>query len=68
MAVKYKLNIMEALKERGISTYQIRKEKLFSESTVQKFRTGELVSLENIGTVCRLLGCQPGDLLEYVEE
>ena len=68
MALRYKLDILEALKEKGFTTYQIRKEKLLSESTVQKLRAGRGVSWENIETLCRLLECQPGDLIEFVTE
>lgn len=68
MAIKYKFDIVEQLKANGYSTYRIRKEKLLSESTIQKFREGNTsVSLDNIGAVCRLLHCQPGDLIEYDE-
>lgn len=65
MPIKYKLNILDELKKAGYSTYRIRKEKLLSESTVQKFRNNEAVSWDNIATICKLLNCQPGDILEY---
>lgn len=68
MALQYKKDILSALKEKGFTTYQIRKEKLLSESTVQKLRAGIGVSWENIETLCRLLDCQPGDLMEYVKD
>lgn len=68
MAIKYKTDIIADLKSKGFSTYRIRKEKLIGESTLQKIRTGELVSWENIDTICTLLQCQPGDILEHVPE
>ena len=68
MALRYKMDVLTALKEKGITTYQIRKDKLLSESTVQKLRAGVGVSWENIETLCRLLECQPGDLMEYKPE
>ena len=68
MALKYKIDVLAALKEKGITTYQIRKDRLLSESTVQKLRAGVGVSWENIETMCSLLECQPGDLMEYVPE
>ena len=68
MGLKYKIDVLAALKEKGITTYQIRKEKLLSESTVQKLRAGQGVSWENIETLCRLLDCQPYDLIEYVKD
>lgn len=68
MPIKYKINVLEELKAKGYTTYRIRKDKLLSESTVQKFRNNESVSWENIATLCQLLNCQPGDIMEYVEE
>ena len=67
MALIYKIDILAALNERGYSTYKLRKDKLLSESTIQKLRTGEGVSWSNIETLCRLLGCQPGDILAYTK-
>ena len=68
MGLQFKVDVLAALKEKGITTYQIRKEKLLSESTVQKLRAGIGVSWENLETLCRLLDCQPFDLIEYVKD
>lgn len=66
MSMRFKLDILEELKNIGYTTYRIRKEKLLSESTVQKLRNSQPVAWENIETICKLLNCQPGDILEYV--
>ena len=68
MPLRFKIDVMKALKEKGVTTYAMRKDKLLSESTIQKLRKGVGVSWENIETLCELLQCQPGDLIEYVEE
>ena len=68
MALQYKIDVLAALKEKGITTYKIRQEKILSESTVQKLRASKGVSWENLETLCRLLDCQPGDLVEFVRE
>ena len=68
MPIVYKLDVLSALKDAGYSSYRIRKEKLLGEATLQKIRGGELVSWENISTICQLLKCQPGDIVEYVEQ
>lgn len=68
MPIKYKIDILAWLKEKGYSTYRIRKNKLMGEATVQKLRNKEPVSWENISTICKLLECQPGDIMEYVED
>lgn len=65
MSIQYKINVISALKTAGYSTYRLRKEKLLGEATIQKFRNNELVSWDNISTVCNLLNCQLGDIMEY---
>lgn len=67
MPIVYKIDVLAALKESGYSSYRIRKERLLGEATLQRIREGELVSWENIATICRLLKCQPGDLVEFVD-
>ena len=37
MPIKYKIEIMKALKDAGYSTYRLRKEKILGEATLQKF-------------------------------
>ena len=68
MALQYKINILEALKEKGYTTYTLRKEKILSESTIQKLRVGEGVAWDNLETLCKLLDCNIGDIVEYVKE
>ena len=66
--VKYRVDVLEALKERGWSTYRLRREKVLAESVIQQIRRGDLVSQEKLARLCEMLYCQPGDLLEYVPD
>lgn len=66
MPIRYKIEILPALKAAGYTQTRIREEKLIGQATLSQLRKGELVSWATIETVCRLLGCQPGDLLEHV--
>ena len=68
MPLIYRIDVMQALREKGLSTYKLRQEKLLSESTLQKLRQKQAVSWENLETLCMLLDCQPADLIEYVKE
>lgn len=68
MSLKYKIHVLDELKRRGYNTNRLRKEHILSESTIQKFRKDIIVSTDNISTLCRLLDCQPGDILEYVPD
>ena len=44
MAMKYKIDIIAALKEAGYNTSRIRKEKIMGEAMLQKIRSGQMVS------------------------
>ncbi len=68
MPIRYKINILEALKEAGYNTNKIRKERIMGQATLQQLRNGELVSWKNIETICNLLNCQPGDIMEYIPD
>ena len=68
MPLRYKIDILNALKEKGYNTNKIRTEGLLSQSTLQKFRQQQGVSWENLETLCKLLECQPGDLIEFANE
>ena len=68
MPIKYKIDVIAALKEAGYNTSRIRKEKIMGEAMLQKIRSGQMVSWATLETICGLLNCQPGDLLEYVKE
>ena len=64
--IRYKINILEALKGAGYNTYRLHKEKLLSDGTVKKLRRGDTtLTIENLNAICDMLECQPGDLLEW---
>ena len=68
MPIRYKINVLQALKEAGYNTGKIRKDRIMGEAMLQKLRHGQMVSWATLEIICDLLRCQPGDLLEYVRE
>lgn len=67
MSISYeKLFIL--MKEKGLTTYRIRKENIISQSALSALKNGKSVTTETIEKLCRALGCQPGDIMEYVED
>ena len=66
MPLVYKIDVLQALKDKGYNTNRLRKEKLLSESTIQKLRENKPINWANIAQICELLDCQPGDLLRRV--
>ena len=68
MPMCYKVDLLAVLKEAGYNTNRIRKEKIMGEAMLQKIRNGQMVSWAVLETICDLLNCQPGDLIEFVKE
>lgn len=68
MPIKYKIDIMAALKDRGYPTTRLKREKIFGEATMTNFRRGIVCYGQSLDKLCRLLDCQPGDIIEYVPD
>ena len=68
MSLRFKIDILAALKAAGYSSYKLIQEGLLSASTVQKLRDGQPLSWDNIDRICTLLNCQPGDIIEHLDE
>ena len=68
MSFRYKVNVMDKLKEKGYSSTRLRKEKLLGESYMSQLRRGDKISWAALDTVCSLLECQIGDLIEHVTD
>lgn len=60
------LRILERLSDAGYSAYRIKKEKLLPGGTIDRLRSGRTVTTDTLDVICRLLSCQPGDLLAWV--
>ena len=58
-------DILKKLDEAGYSTYQLRKEKVLSESVISRLRNNQDVSLTTLDTICYLTGFGIEDLVEY---
>ena len=68
MPFKYD-KLFKLLKEKGFSTYRIRKENLISQASLTKMKNGTgNIDTRTIERLCKLLNCQPGDIMEYVDD
>lgn len=65
----YRFDVLEKLKNKGITTYSLSKSYGFSPGMVQKLREkNTAISAATIDKLCDLLGCQPGTLLQWVPD
>lgn len=65
MPIRYKIDVLAALKSKGFSSYKLIHDKKLGAGSVQKLREGKVLAPEGLAILCELLECQPGDILEY---
>ena len=59
---------MPLLKSAGYNSSKLRNDKILGEATMTKIRRHIMVSGHELDVICTLLKCQPGDILEWVDE
>lgn len=65
--------LVKKLKENNISQYKLKQDKILGSATITKiFKNdginGESIDIRVVDKMCKLLNCQPGDILECVED
>ena len=63
--ISFKVDILSLLSKAGYNTTRIRKEKIFPEGVLTKFRNQGPISVATLDRLCSLLECQPGDLIRW---
>lgn len=66
MPIRYKTDILAALKSVGYPSTRLRNERIIGQATIQRLRHYQSVSYDVLAKLCELLQCQVGDILEYV--
>lgn len=66
--LKYKIDVLAALKAAGYNTTEIQSRGLIGQSSMHKIKNGIMVGNIVIDRICQLTGMQPGDIIEYVPE
>lgn len=64
--IKYKIDVMKELSNKGYTSSKIRKNKWISEATMTKIRRGENINTSTLNILCVLLKCQPSDIIEVI--
>lgn len=66
MTISYK-KLFELMEEKGIKKYDLRKNGI-SPTVVNRLVKNGDVNTSTIIKLCEILGCQPGDIMECVDE
>ena len=56
------------MKEKGVSQYTLIKKHNISPAQITRLKRNESVSTHTIDVFCKILGCQVGDIMEYIED
>ena len=61
--------LFKLLDKKGLSVWDFHKEKVIGNATIEKLRSNQgNIDTRSIVRLCKYLQCQPGDIMEYVEE
>ncbi len=61
-------NLWNVMKEKGISQYALIKQYKISPGQITRLKRNESVSTHTIAVFCKILKCQPGDIMEYIPD
>ena len=65
--IVYTKEILPALSNAGNNSKRLRDDKLIGQSSIQKIRNNEVVSIKNLETICNLLNCDISDVIQCVD-
>lgn len=66
--IRYKSGIIDRLRDAGYNSNRIRKEKVFGERIMTDFRRQAEIPYKTLNKLCKILKCEIGDIIEYVED
>ncbi len=61
-------NLWKIMKSRKISQYALIKQYGISPGQITRLKRNESVSTHTIEMFCKILSCQPGDIMEYIDD
>lgn len=67
MTIKY-YRLFDLLNRKGLKKTDLLTLAGLASPTLAKLSKGETVTTETIEKICKALDCQPGDIMEYVED
>ena len=68
MAIKINLDVEMAKQKKGLTELANEVDITLANLSILKNNKAKAVRLSTLNAICKALNCQPGDILEYVEE
>lgn len=60
--------LWQTMKDKGITQYALINQYHVSAGQLSRLRKNQNISSHTVNTLCDILDCQPGDIMEYVRE
>ena len=60
--------LWKVMKEKGVTQYALIKQYRVSPGQITRIKRDESVSTHTIEVFCKILQCQPGDIMEYIDD
>ena len=64
--IRYKIDIMKELNNKGYNYMRIKKEKLLSSQTLENVKLGKSITLDTLNKICLMTNLQPKDIIEVI--
>lgn len=68
MAIIVNLDVMMARRKMSLTELSERVDITMANLSILKTGKAKAIRLETLNAICKVLKCQPGDILEYVED
>lgn len=68
MAIKINLDVEMAKQKKGLTELANEVDITLANLSILKNNKAKAVRLSTLNAICKALNCQPGDILEYVED
>jgi len=60
--------LFETMRERGISTYQLREKCGIDSKTVRRLKANDNIETKTLNKLCAVLDCKIEDIMEYIPD
>ena len=60
--------LWDVMKEKGVSTYQLREKCGIDSKTIRRLRANENIETKTLDKLCKALDCSLDDIVEYKKE
>jgi DNA-binding Xre family transcriptional regulator len=67
MAIKF-YRLLDLMNKKGISKGELQKLAGISSATMAKIASNKIISLVVVNDICKVLNCQPEDIMEYIDD